>query len=59
MIQKILLSLSSQANLLIRTKLTKPLQALTSDISELIYFGGSHTFVFTKTLLDKWFMAGV
>ena len=40
MIQKILLSLAGRANLLIRTKLDKPFQALTSDISELHYLGG-------------------
>jgi len=40
MIQKILLSLAGRANLLIRTKLDKPFQALTSDISELHYQGG-------------------
>ena len=40
MIQKILLSLAGRANLLIRTKLDKPFQVLTSDITELYYQGG-------------------
>lgn len=40
MIQKILLSLAGRANLLIRTKITKPFQALSSDITELNYRGG-------------------
>lgn len=40
MIQKILLALSSRANLLIRSKISKPFQALTSDITELNYLGG-------------------
>lgn len=39
-IQKILLSLSDRTNLLIRTKITKPMQAITSDISEIIFNGG-------------------
>lgn len=39
-IQKILISLSDRANLLIRTKLAVPLQAITSDISELVFNGG-------------------
>ena len=40
MIQKILLALADRANLLIRTKVTKIFQALTSDITELHYKGG-------------------
>lgn len=40
MIQKILLSLAGRANLLIRTKIDKPFQALSSDITELNYKGG-------------------
>jgi len=40
MVQKILLSLAGRANLLIRTKLDEPFQALTSDITELTYLGG-------------------
>ena len=40
MIQKILQSLAGRANLLIRTKLDKPFQALTSDMTELHYSGG-------------------
>jgi putative transposase len=39
-IQKILISLSDRANLLIRTALSAPLQAITSDISELVFNGG-------------------
>ena len=40
MIKKILISLSDRTNLLIRTEIIKPLQAITSDISELIYKTG-------------------
>jgi putative transposase len=40
MIQKILLGLSTRANLLIRTTLTHPFQAITSDITELNFKGG-------------------
>jgi putative transposase len=39
-IQKILISLSDRTNLLIRTALSAPLQAITSDISEMIFNGG-------------------
>ena len=39
-IQKILIKLSDKVNLLIRTKITKPLQAITSDITEIIYNNG-------------------
>ena len=40
MIQKILISLSDRTNLLIRTTLIEPLQAITSDISEMVFNGG-------------------
>lgn len=40
MIKKILIALSDRANLLIRTAITAPFQALTSDISELFYDSG-------------------
>jgi putative transposase len=40
LIQKILLSLADRANLLIRTELAKPFQAISSDITELRYRGG-------------------
>jgi putative transposase len=40
LIQKILLSLAGKANLLIRTTLTAPFEAITSDITELFYRGG-------------------
>lgn len=40
LIQKILLALAGRANLLIRTKVTAPLQAVTSDLTELIFRGG-------------------
>ncbi len=40
LIQKILLSLADRTNLLIRTKLIKPLQAISSDITELNFKGG-------------------
>lgn len=39
-IQEILISLSDRTNLLIRTKITKPMQAITSDISEIVFNGG-------------------
>lgn len=39
-IQKILISLSSWANLLIRIKLEAPFQAITSDMTTLLYRGG-------------------
>lgn len=39
-IQKILISLSDKANLLIRITLDKPLQAITSDISEITFNQG-------------------
>lgn len=40
MIQKILLSLANRTNLLIRTEITQPLQAISSDISEILFNGG-------------------
>lgn len=40
MIQKILIALAGRANLLIRSKISKPLQAISTDISELRYKGG-------------------
>lgn len=39
-IQKILLLLSDRANLLIRTVITRPFQAITSDITEIYFNGG-------------------
>ncbi len=39
-IKKILISLSDRANLLIRTKIAEPFQAITSDITELFYNNG-------------------
>jgi transposase InsO family protein len=40
LIKKILLSLADRTNLLIRSEITRPLQALTSDISECVYQTG-------------------
>ena len=40
MIQKILILLAGKANLLIRSIITKPFQAISSDMTELIYKGG-------------------
>lgn len=40
LIQKILLSLADRTNLLVRTTLTTPFQAITSDITEVRYRGG-------------------
>lgn len=39
-IKKILISLSDRSNLLKRTKITEPFQAITSDITELLYNNG-------------------
>lgn len=39
-IKKILISLSNRVNLLIRTEITKPFQAITSDITEIYYNQG-------------------
>jgi putative transposase len=45
-IQKILLSLANRTNLLIRTKVTKPFQAITSDFTEIYYnFGKSKAYL--------------
>ncbi len=41
-IQKILISLSSRVNLLIRTVVTKPFQVITSDITEIYYNHGKN-----------------
>ncbi|MEA3379192.1 MAG: IS3 family transposase [Nanoarchaeota archaeon] len=40
-IKKILLALSDKVNILIRSKITKPFQAITSDITEVWYDGGN------------------
>lgn len=40
LIKKILLALADRTNLLIQTNITEPLQALTSDISEIYYSNG-------------------
>lgn len=40
LIKKILISLSDRANILIRTKIVAPFQAITSDISEIHYCNG-------------------
>ncbi len=46
MIQKILLYLQDKTNLLARSKIDRPLQAVTSDMSELVYdFGNSKCYV--------------
>lgn len=41
MIQKILLALADRANLLIRTKIAQPFQAISSDITKLNFGGGT------------------
>ncbi len=41
-IKKILISLADRTNLLIRTKITEPFQAITSDITELFYNNGKN-----------------
>lgn len=48
LIQKILLALAGRANLLIRTKVTAPFQAVTSDLTELIFQGGKAYFCVHK-----------
>ncbi len=53
MIQKILQSLSGRANLLIRTKVTQPFQALTSDITELHFQGGKAYLCVHKDVLGQ------
>lgn len=53
MIQKILLSLASRANLLIRSKINKPFEALTSDITELNYLGGKAYFCVHKDVFGQ------
>lgn len=40
MLQKILIMLSDKVNLLIRTEIDRPLQAITSDISKIVYNNG-------------------
>ncbi len=42
LIKKILVFLADRTNLLIRTEISKPLQAITSDISEIYYNAGSN-----------------
>lgn len=42
LIKKILISLSDRTNLLIRTKIIRPLQAISSDISEIYYHQGKN-----------------
>lgn len=53
MIKKILLKLSDQTNLLIRSKIDKPLQAITSDISELTYQNGKAYFCVHKDVFGQ------
>ena len=53
MIKKILISLSDRANLLIRTKITAPLQAVSSDICELMYQNGKAYFCVHKDVFGQ------
>lgn len=53
LIGKILIALSDRTNLLIRTKITRPLQALTSDICELTYKGGKVYFCVHKDVFGQ------
>ena len=53
LIQKILLSLAGRANLLIRTNITKPFQALSSDITELSFKGGKAYFCVHKDVFGQ------
>ena len=47
-IQKILMALAGRANLLIRTKVTAPFQAITSDLTELVFKGSKAYFCVHK-----------
>ena len=53
LIQKILLALSSRANLLIRTKVTAPFQAISSDFTELTFKGGGAYFCVHKDVFGQ------
>lgn len=53
LIKKILLALADRTNLLIRTKITAPFQALTSDICELTYQGGKAYFCVHKDVFGQ------
>lgn len=53
MIQKILIALAGRANLLIRSLITKPLQAISSDITELKYKGGKAYLCVHKDVLGQ------
>lgn len=53
MIQKILIALANRTNLLIRSKLEKPFQALTSDVTELNFKGGKAYFCVHKDALGQ------
>jgi len=53
MIQKILIALADRTNLLIRSKIVKPFQALTSDITELKFKGGRAYFCVHKDSLGQ------
>ena len=53
MIQKILLALAQRANLLIRSTITVPFQAITSDMTELKYLGGKAYLCIHKDVLGQ------
>lgn len=53
MIQKILLALAERANLLIRSTITTPFQAITSDMTELKYLGGKAYLCIHKDVLGQ------
>ena len=53
MIQKILLALAGRANLLIRTQITSPFQAITSDITQLNFSGGKAYLCVHKDVLGQ------
>ena len=53
LIQKILLALSGRANLLIRSRITAPFQAITSDLTELVFRGGKAYFCVHKDVLGQ------
>lgn len=52
-LRKILIRLSDKVNLLIRSKIIEPLQAITSDITELVYENGKCYFCVHKDVLGQ------
>jgi len=53
LIKKILLKLADRTNLLIRSKITEPMQAVSSDICELVYQNGKAYFCVHKDVFGQ------